>query len=251
MTATREVTRFEFDLLRILRALLGVIPIDQVQSLILNKRTPPACLNPNAIALVKDTLSKGLILHLVRAGGWRDESFLHNDTPTLGRVWNRVPLAERTLTFSRKPLDFLLWLTARKVADMPSFWGSHPRVSSPPAAGSTLMTSAPSSPRDWPHSGPASTLERSTTRRPCRGRMVSKPFSVVDQYGPAHREVSVAGRNICAALLRIHPGLAERARPGLQLVLQKSAQFVGRRAGQIEPEFFDLFPDLGARNGRA
>ncbi len=112
MMATREVTRFEFDLLRILRALLGVIPIDQVRSLILNKRTPPACLNPNAIALVKDTLSKGLILHLVRAGGWRDESFLHNDTPTNGRVWNRVPLAERTLTFSRKPLDFLLWLTA-------------------------------------------------------------------------------------------------------------------------------------------
>ena len=61
---------------------------------------------------------------------------------------------------------FLLWLTARKVADMPSFCGSHPRVSSPPAAGSTLMTSAPSSPRDWPHSGPASTLERSMTRRP-------------------------------------------------------------------------------------
>ncbi len=112
MMATREVTRFEFDMLRILRALLGVIPIDQVQSLILNQRTPPTCLNPNAIALVKDTLSKGLILHLVRAGGWRDESFLHNDTPTNGRVWNRVPLAERTLTFSRKPLDFLLWLTA-------------------------------------------------------------------------------------------------------------------------------------------
>ena len=49
----------------------------------------------------------------------------------------------------------------------PRFWGYI--TSSPAPIGSTLFTSAPSSPRYCAHCGPASTLEKSSTRRPARG----------------------------------------------------------------------------------
>src|SRR5215468_7758412 len=47
--------------------------------------------------------------------------------------------------------------------------GGHPRVSSPCPTASTLMTSAPRSPRYCAQSGPARTFERSRTLIPTRG----------------------------------------------------------------------------------
>ena len=182
MTATREVTRFEFDMLRILRALFGVIPIDQVKSLIQNQRTPPTCLNPNASALVKDTLAKGLILHLVRAGGWRDESFLHNDRPTSGRVWNRVPLAERTLTFSRKPLDFLLWLTAEHPTQTKVEWH---RASTESTAGDDLFFYvAYDALRDEPELFDALRSKSPFLNNPFSWLMNASDFATVDDPAP-------------------------------------------------------------------
>src|SRR5579884_3391865 len=47
--------------------------------------------------------------------------------------------------------------------------GGHPRVSSPCPTASTLITSAPRSPRYCAQSGPASTFDRSRTLMPSRG----------------------------------------------------------------------------------
>src|SRR5882762_2103096 len=47
--------------------------------------------------------------------------------------------------------------------------GGQPRVSSPWPTVSTLMMSAPRSPRYWAHSGPARTFDRSRMRMPVRG----------------------------------------------------------------------------------
>src|SRR5690606_37492420 len=66
----------------------------------------------------------------------------------------------------------LLWLIDRKIADSPLSCSSQLRVSSPTPGGSTLMTSAPSSPRCCAHRGPARTLEKSRTLMFLRGVMM-------------------------------------------------------------------------------
>ena len=64
--------------------------------------------------------------------------------------------------------ESLLRLVLRKYADSPSGanGGPQPRVSSPIPGRSTLMTSAPRSPKIIVHSGPASTRLRSSTLSP-------------------------------------------------------------------------------------
>src|SRR5262245_1866134 len=64
---------------------------------------------------------------------------------------------------------FLLRLTERKYVASPPANGGHPRVSSPLPGSSTLMTSAPMSPRIIEQNGPASTRVRSSTRTPASG----------------------------------------------------------------------------------
>src|SRR5215813_7590300 len=67
---------------------------------------------------------------------------------------------------------FLLRLTERKYVASPPAKGGQPRVSSPLPGSSTLMTSAPMSPRIIEQKGPASTRVRSSTRIPVRGGRV-------------------------------------------------------------------------------
>ncbi len=62
--------------------------------------------------LVRDTLSKGCVLYLARAGGWRREKHLRLGQPLLGRLWERTPVPELGLPFSRHSLEFLIWITA-------------------------------------------------------------------------------------------------------------------------------------------
>ena len=50
------------------------------------------------------------------------------------------------------------------------------RIGSPAPGGSTLMTSAPMSPSNWPQNGPASSWPSSTTRRPARAPRFSTPI---------------------------------------------------------------------------
>src|SRR6266850_4713311 len=65
---------------------------------------------------------------------------------------------------------FLLRLTERKYVASPPENGGQPRVSSPLPGSSTLITSAPMSPRIIEQNGPASTRVRSRTRTPASGR---------------------------------------------------------------------------------
>src|SRR5688500_5233010 len=92
------VSKFEYNLLRILRFLLGHTPAEQAAPLVYAKFSPPPpCLSRTCVRLVQDMLSKGLVIHLVRAGGWRRERFLKENQPVEGRVWERVPLDVRRL----------------------------------------------------------------------------------------------------------------------------------------------------------
>jgi hypothetical protein len=127
----RQVTKFEFNLLRILRFLFGHFPADQGLQFVRTPLTRPECLSSGAVDLVKDTLSKGSVLFLTRSGGWRNDKYLRNNTPTPGRVWDRTPLEERTLSFSRPVLDFLLWLTAEKVHETKQAWDAAPKALTP------------------------------------------------------------------------------------------------------------------------
>jgi hypothetical protein len=121
-TGPVAVSRFEYNLLRILRFLLGHMPAEQAAQLVYHKLAPPPCLSRSCVRLVQDTLAKGLVLHLVRAGGWRRERFLKGNQPVEGRAWDRLPLDVRRLTFSEHPLAFLLWVTAEKPTDTKAEW---------------------------------------------------------------------------------------------------------------------------------
>ncbi len=109
------VSRFEYNLLRILRFVLGAMPVEQARGLIVQEiGTPPTCLGRTCIRLAEDTLAKGLVLHLVRAGGWRAERMLSRGEVATGRAWERHPLEERALELGPHPMSFLMWLTAHK-----------------------------------------------------------------------------------------------------------------------------------------
>ncbi|MCI0700515.1 MAG: hypothetical protein L0241_05480 [Planctomycetia bacterium] len=127
----RQVSKFEFNLLRILRFLVGHFPADQGLGLVRAAATRPECLTHDAVTLVKDTLGKASVLFLTRAGGWRNDKYLRKNTPTPGRVWDRIPLDERVLEFSKPVLEFLLWLTAEKVHETKQAWDAAPKALTP------------------------------------------------------------------------------------------------------------------------
>lgn len=107
----KSVSRFEAEMLRLLRALLGHAPAEQALRIIMRNRERPRCLSRNAVELAQDTLSKGVVLWFAESG-WRRETFLRNDSAVTGRLWERTPAADRELDFSRASLDWLIWLTA-------------------------------------------------------------------------------------------------------------------------------------------
>jgi hypothetical protein len=106
------VSRFEANLLRILHYFLGRLPGEQALPLVTSGLKAPPCLRRQAVALVQDTLAKGTVLILARAGGWRRERHLRGEAVVVGRLWERTPPRELGLTFSGETLDFLMWVTA-------------------------------------------------------------------------------------------------------------------------------------------
>src|SRR3954469_4245667 len=86
----RRVSKFEFNLLRILRFFLGHFPPDQGLQLVRAAVSRPECLGADAVNLIKDSLAKGCVLFLVREGGWRNDRYLRANTPIRGRVWERI-----------------------------------------------------------------------------------------------------------------------------------------------------------------
>src|SRR5947199_4384191 len=115
--APRVVTPFEGKLLRILRCFLRHVPVDQVLPLVLERTARPAFLSAACVELVGDSLSKGCLLFLARAGGWRRERFLRDGKPRDGRLWERGDPADLGLAFSRHSLNLLIWLTAHRPGD--------------------------------------------------------------------------------------------------------------------------------------
>lgn len=118
----KQVSPFEFNLLRILRFFLGHFPVDQGIQLLRTSLPRPPCLAATAVDLIKDSLGKACVLFLVRSGGWRDDRYLRNGTPEGGRVWQRIPLEERDLEFSSHVVEFLFWATSEKVHETKTAW---------------------------------------------------------------------------------------------------------------------------------
>ncbi len=111
------VSRFEYNLLRLLRFAVGHMPIEQALGLIQAKQVTPPCLSAACVKLAEQTLATAGVLALVRGGGWRADTVLRADKPVTGRAWERLPLADRELEFGELPLSFLMWLTAEKPTD--------------------------------------------------------------------------------------------------------------------------------------
>jgi hypothetical protein len=120
--APKSVSRFEANLLRILRFFLRQVPAEQAMRLIHDRMERPKCLSATAVDLAKDSLSKGCVLYLVRAGAWKRDQFLRSGLPKFGRLWDRSPVEQLTLEFSRHALDFLIWVTAHRVKEERPAW---------------------------------------------------------------------------------------------------------------------------------
>src|SRR3954453_7299861 len=110
----RVVTPFEGRLLRILRCFVRHVPLDQALPLVLDRTSRPTTLTAACAELVADSLAKGCLLFLVRAGGWRRGRFLRDGKPRDGRLWERSTPADLGLAFSRHTLGFLIWITASR-----------------------------------------------------------------------------------------------------------------------------------------
>ncbi|MFO0807223.1 MAG: hypothetical protein U0746_01220 [Gemmataceae bacterium] len=120
MSAPRVVTAFEARLLRILYAVLRQGSPESALPLLSERTSRPAALTPGCVELITDSLAKGCLLFLARAGGWRRDRFLSNGSALEGRLWDRWPAVGRPLCFSRQSLELLIWLTAGKPADTTS-----------------------------------------------------------------------------------------------------------------------------------
>src|SRR5215468_10427549 len=117
---------------------------------------------------------------------------------------------------------FLLRFTDRKYVASPATNGGHPRVSSPLPGSSTLITSAPMSPRDIAPNGPASTRVKSMIRMPESGaRFVARERGVEPRgfrsgfftrfsFPQALDEALADGRDLLAAVAGPPP---EQTRP--------------------------------------
>jgi FtsH ternary system domain X6 len=116
-TSAKVVTAFEGRLLRILHAVLRNAPPDQAQPLVFDRVARPVTLSRTCVELVADSLAKGCMNFLVRAGGWRRERFLRAGQPRDGRLWERWQPKELGLAFSRHALEFLIWITAHRPGD--------------------------------------------------------------------------------------------------------------------------------------
>src|SRR6187549_2714827 len=106
----KSVSRFEANLLRILRFFLKQVPAEQGLRHIHDRMERPKCLSAAAVHLVQDSLSKGCVLYLVRAGAWKRDRFLRDGEPKFGRLWDRSTIERIALEFSPHVLEFLMWL---------------------------------------------------------------------------------------------------------------------------------------------
>jgi hypothetical protein len=121
------VSRFEERLVRMLRSFLR--HGSEMPPQAAGKLTAPKCLCAACVHLVRDSLAKGCVEYLARAGGWRREKHLRQGQSAIGRLWERTPVPELGLTFSVHSLNLLVWLTAGR-PDQP-YWEPNPSELTP------------------------------------------------------------------------------------------------------------------------
>ena len=120
---TRAVSRFEAHLLRLLRSFLAPPEeLSAVPAAPAGRLAMPPGLSADCLHLVRDSLRKGIVLHLARAGGWRRERHLRGERVVEGRLWQRTAPEELALKFSRHTLEFLIWITAARPGDKDPVW---------------------------------------------------------------------------------------------------------------------------------
>lgn len=106
----RVVSRFEANLLKLVRFFLLREPYEQVANLLANRLDRPKCLSRDGVRLAEDRLAKGTMWLLAHGGGWRSERHLRGDRVAAGRLWERTPPEQLALEFSGQTLEFLLWV---------------------------------------------------------------------------------------------------------------------------------------------
>ncbi|HEV3444204.1 MAG TPA: hypothetical protein VG099_06145 [Gemmataceae bacterium] len=117
MTPTAQLTRFEANLVRILRFFLRSSSSGDVQPLLFTRCNRPVCLSRACVLIIQDTLAKGCVRLLAQGGGWKRERFLRGNEIADGRLWQRSLPRDLSLRFSRNTLDLLLWFTAEHAGD--------------------------------------------------------------------------------------------------------------------------------------
>ncbi len=119
-----RVSRFEANLLNILRFFLRRLTVERAGRLIVQECPPPRCLTRAAVTLAQDMLAKGCTSLLAHAGGWRRERHLRGNQVVTGRLWERTDPEDLGLTFSKETLDFLIWVTAEDLDAKKARWWS-------------------------------------------------------------------------------------------------------------------------------
>lgn len=130
------VNRFEGNLLRIVRGILGQAPRAEVLALLSRETPRPAGLSRGAVEILQQMLAAGCVRLLAR-WGWRRVRHLRGDRPVEGRLWQRTPPRELGLTFSRNTPSLLLWLTAWKETASEDLW--KPSADIPLTTGDRLL----------------------------------------------------------------------------------------------------------------
>jgi hypothetical protein len=110
------VSRFELNLIRITRALVGRLSLAEALPLLVRRVPAPKCLSCDCVALVKNTLAVGMTERLARIG-WQHQRTQRGDGIASGRLWERCPADVRSLEFSAETLEWLIWLTSDNFAD--------------------------------------------------------------------------------------------------------------------------------------
>ncbi|HLT37574.1 MAG TPA: hypothetical protein VK034_14875, partial [Enhygromyxa sp.] len=100
-----RVAKSEDELIKIARALVGSgRPPSRIRAAV-----PVTKIGPTAMRLLQQTLARGVIATLLRAGGWQSRRTLVDGQPRRGRLWERhreLP----ALHFGPASFELLIWL---------------------------------------------------------------------------------------------------------------------------------------------
>ncbi|MDG2223698.1 MAG: hypothetical protein P8L85_20125, partial [Rubripirellula sp.] len=113
----RGVSHFETDLLRILQGVVSRTPIEQFRSQLLRGQLPPKCLCRDAIDLIEQSISTGVVMRITRSGAWQSSRHLKAGSFVEGSLWERTPPENLGLSFSQASLELLIDLTATQNAE--------------------------------------------------------------------------------------------------------------------------------------